>query len=288
MPGRPSEVLRHAERYLARHGTESPRKTAEVLLARVLGTDRAGLYARSEGLSSSEAQAFGRALCRRCTGTPLQHLTGTQAFRYLELQVGPGVFVPRPETEVVVDAVLEAMEGLDRPVVVDVGTGTGAIALSVKRERPHAVVHATDLSPEAVRLARRNARRLGLDVAVHDGYLMEPLPAEVRGRVAVLASNPPYVDRDAYQDLPPEVLADPQLALVGGTHVHRRLAREAPTWLAPRGALVMEIGADQGAEVAALLRKRFSDVRVLPDLAGRDRVATGRLAPRRAPGDGDG
>ncbi|MBI4260776.1 MAG: peptide chain release factor N(5)-glutamine methyltransferase, partial [Actinobacteria bacterium] len=99
---RPADVLRRAERYLDRHGVESPRATAEVLLMHVLRTDRAGLYSRREGMSSAEARSFGRALCVRCAGTPVQHLTGTQAFRHLELEVRPGVFVPRPETEVVV------------------------------------------------------------------------------------------------------------------------------------------------------------------------------------------
>ena len=124
---RPSEVLRRASRYLEVHGVESPRETAEVLLQHVLATDRAGIYSRPEGLSSAEARAFGRALCRRCTGEPVQHVTGRQQFRRLELEVRPGVFVPRPETEVLVDVALDAIRDLEGPVVVDVGTGTAAI-----------------------------------------------------------------------------------------------------------------------------------------------------------------
>ncbi|MBI2238912.1 MAG: peptide chain release factor N(5)-glutamine methyltransferase, partial [Actinobacteria bacterium] len=104
---RPSEVVRRATDYLGRHGVESPRQTAEALMALVLGTDRAGLYARGEGLSAREARMFGRAICQRCAGTPLQHLTGEQQFRRLVLEVRPGVFVPRPETEVLVGAALE-------------------------------------------------------------------------------------------------------------------------------------------------------------------------------------
>ena len=273
---RPSEVLRQAERYLDRHGVESPRATAEVLLGHVLRTDRAGLYARGEPLSGPDARAFGRALCRRCAGAPVQHLTGRQPFRGLVLGVRPGVFVPRPETEVVVDAVLDAVREVDRPVVADVGTGTGAIALAVKSERPDAEVHAVDSSSDAVSVSRENAAALGLDVAVHEGELLGPLPGRLRGLVATVVSNPPYVGREEYEDLPPEVRADPFEALVGGTEVHRRLAAAAPAWLRVGGALVMEIGSAQGDEVAGILRRGgYSGVEVLPDLTGRDRVVVG-------------
>ena len=158
---RPSEVLARATSYLERHGVDSPRTSAEALLSVVLGTDRAGLYARVEGLTTAQARVFGRALCQRCTGVPLQHLTGRQAFRHLELVVRPGVFVPRPETEVLVDVALRSLDGA-APVVVDVGTGTGAVALSIKHERPDASVFATDLSAEAIALATENADRHGV------------------------------------------------------------------------------------------------------------------------------
>lgn len=274
---RPSEVLRQAERYLDRHGVESPERTAEILLSHVLGTDRAGLYTRDQGLSAAEARAFGRALCRRCGGTPVQYITGRQSFRALDLEVRSGVFIPRPETEVLVEAALESLIGVERPVVVDVGTGTGAIALSIKRERPDAAVHATDLSLEAAELSLENARRQGLEIEAYVGDLLSPLPGKIRGTVALVVSNPPYVETREFEDLPPEVRAEPELALVGGTEFHRRLAAEATAWLAPGGYLVMEIGAEQGPAVAELLQDRFGHVRVLPDLAGRDRVVAGRL-----------
>ncbi|MGZ8604852.1 MAG: N5-glutamine methyltransferase family protein, partial [Actinomycetota bacterium] len=175
---RPADVLRRATDYLDRHGVESPAANAERLLMHVLGTDRAGLLTRTDGLDTREARTFGRALCQRCAGTPLQHLVGEQAFRRLELEVRPGVFVPRPETELLVEHALEALEGVEGPTIVDVGTGTGAIALAMKDERPGAAVYATDVSPEAVELARANAGRLGLDVRVLLGHLLEPLPPE--------------------------------------------------------------------------------------------------------------
>jgi release factor glutamine methyltransferase len=273
---RPPQVVARATDYLARHGVESPRETAEALLQYFLKTDRAGLYARSDGLDTRTAKLFGRALCQRCHGVPLQYLTGEQQFRDLVLGVAPGVFVPRPETEVLVERALEALDGRRGPVVVDVGTGTGAVALAIKQDRPDAAVFATDVSEEAVAVARANASRHGLEVEVLHGDLLDPLPADLRGAVDIVVSNPPYVTAQEYADLPSEVRAEPFEALVGGTDVHRRLADEAPTWLRPGGWLVMEIGALQGGEVADLLADRFDDVEVLPDLAGRDRVVRGR------------
>jgi release factor glutamine methyltransferase len=243
---------------------------------RILGTDRAGLYRTSEGLDATTAKLFGRALCQRCTGVPLQYLTGQQQFRDLVLSVSPGVFVPRPETEVLVEAALTAIRDVDRPLVVDVGTGTGAVALSVKHGRPDARVWATDVSEAAVTLARENGARLGLDVDVRLGNLLDPIPMDLTGRLDLLVSNPPYVTEEEYRDLPQEVKAEPIEALVGGTDVHRRLVEEASRWLGPGGWLVVEIGAAQGPEVAALANEALVDVEVLTDLAGRDRVLRGR------------
>jgi release factor glutamine methyltransferase len=274
---RPSEVVNRSALYLQRHGVESPRETAEALLAHVLGTDRAGLYARAEGLDTASARRFGRALCQRCHGTPLQYLTGRQQFLDLVLSTRPGVFVPRPETEGLVLAAITVLRTSRGPVVADVGTGTGAVALAVKHRRPDARVFATDASEEAVALARSNAARLGLDVDVLLGDLLHPLPGEIRGRLDLIVSNPPYVTEEEYRSLPPEVRAEPYEALVGGTDIHRRLATEAVEWLAPGGWLFVEIGAAQGPEVRALFERSFVDVAVVPDLAGRDRVVRGRL-----------
>lgn len=271
MSARPTEVLARATRYLERHGVDAPRATAEVLLADLLGTDRAGLYTRAEGLSATQARDFGRALCRRCDGVPLQHLTGEQGFRTLVLEVRPGVFVPRPETEVVVEAALDAIAQVADPAAVDVGTGTGAIALSIAAERPDARVLAVDLSPAAAELARANAERLGLSVEVLEGDLLGPLPAALRGRLDLVVSNPPYVREHEIDSLPRDVLADPRTALVGDLGLTQRLARAAREALRPGGTLVLEIGDDQADEVRGVL-DGFPSVRVLPDLAGRDRV----------------
>ena len=272
----PSEVLRRAADYLDRHGVQSPHATAEVLLIHVLRTDRAGLYTRTEGLDAREARMFGRAICQRCTGTPVQHLTGEQAFRRLLLEVRPGVFVPRPETEVLVEHALDALGGLEGPVVVDAGTGTGAIALAIKDECPGAKVFATDRSPESVELAAANAERLGLDVTVLEGDLLQPLPADLRGWVDLIVSNPPYVPPEDLDDLPPEVRGDPPLALVDDGTIYERLAGESLRWLRTGGTLAVEIDARRGADVAEALRRDFVDVLVETDLAGRDRVVVAR------------
>ena len=275
---RPAEVVSRSADYLDRHGVEEPRATAEALLQYFLGTDRAGLYGRAEGLETRTAKQFGRALCQRCHGVPLQYLTGEQQFFDLVLGASPGVFVPRPETEVVVERALEVVPDGDGSVAVDVGTGTGAIALAIKRFRPATRVLAIDRSGEAAAVARANASRHALDVEVLEGDLLEPVPSDLRGMVDLVVSNPPYVSRDEYEALPPEVRAEPYEALVGGTDVHRRLAEAAPGWLRAGGWLVMEIGDEQAEEVRDVLAARFESVDVLPDLAGRDRVVRGRLA----------
>ncbi len=277
---RPAEVVHRSTEYLARHGVQSPQEQAEILLMRLLGTTRAGLYARSEGLDARTARLYGRALCQRCNGTPLQYLTGEQQFLELSLAVTPGVFVPRPETEGLALVALELLKGRIRPVVVDVGTGTGALAVFLAHRRPDARVLATELSPQAVRLARSNAARIGVDVDVREGDLLDPLPPDLEAGIDLILSNPPYVTEEEYELLPPEVKAEPYDALVGGTRAHRRLTKAATRWLAPGGWLVVEIGAEQGREARSLFESRLVDVEVLPDLAGRDRVVRGR---RREP-----
>jgi release factor glutamine methyltransferase len=282
------EVLRRSIAYLERHGVESARANVETLLMHLLGVSRTELYARRDGLDTATARALGRALCQRCTGVPLQHLTGGQEFFGLELMVEPGVFVPRPETETLVEAALEALDagGVENPLVVDVGTGTGAVALAIAHERPRAGVHATDLNPRAAALARRNADALGLAsrVSIHEGDLLDPMPTDLGGRLYLIVSNPPYLEPSVAADLRPEVLADPAEALFGGTQVHERLARAAPGWLAPGGWLIVEIDPSQASDVRRLFDANgLESVGVRTDLAGRDRVVAGRM-PGRNPG----
>jgi release factor glutamine methyltransferase len=278
---RPTQVARRGADYLRRHGVDEPQAAAEseALLQRVLGVNRAELFTRDAGLTTAEAKAYGRALCRRCTGTPLQHLTGEQGFRRLVLDVRPGVFVPRPETEVLVGVVLDVLDGIETPLVVDLCTGSGAVALAIADEHPGAKVYATDVWDEAVALARANATRLGLDVAVSHGDLFAPLPVDLEGRVDVVAANPPYVPASRRDTLPPEVLADPDVAVFGDVELYERLFGGAHTWLRRGGVVAVEIDDDAGEAVtAAASAAGFSDVAVHPDLTGRDRVVSGRRA----------
>ena len=274
---RPAKVVLRGAGYLERHGIEAPRANAEALMMRVLDVDRAGLYAREQGLGSAEARAYGRALCLRCTGTPLQHLTGEQGFRHLVLTVRPGVFVPRPETEVLVEVALELLHGIETPCVVDLCTGLGAVALAIADERPGTRVTATDRSEAAVDLARENAARLGLAVDVRAGDLFEPVPGAFLGEVDLVVANPPYLSVEMADDLPPEVRADPPEALFGGLEVTRRLITESVAWLRPGGALAVECDEGAGAAVAAAARDAgFEEVFVRRDLNGRDRVVGAR------------
>jgi release factor glutamine methyltransferase len=272
---RPAEVARRGGDYLARHGVDGARGEAETLLLRILDIDRPTLFTREQGLSTAEAKAFGRALCRRCSGVPLQHLTGEQAFRHLALEVRPGVFVPRPETETVVEVALEM--GGDAPVVADLCTGSGAIALAIAHERPGATVFATDVSAEAVALARANASRLGLPVTVEQGNLFGSLPTELRGALDLVVANPPYLPVREAASLPADVRADPASALFGDGELYARLFTRAFEWLRADGAIVVEIDAREGTAIAGALRAAgFAQVRVVEDLTGRDRVVAGR------------
>jgi release factor glutamine methyltransferase len=278
---RPVQVLARAAEYLERHGVESPHPTAEQLLLHVLQTDRAGLYTR-EGLTTREARSFGRALCRRCSGEPVQYLTGEEGFRRLTLGVGPGVFIPRPETEVLVEVALRRLNGVPSPVVVDVGTGSGAVALAIKDERPDASVHATDASAEAVAQARENAAALALEVDVVQGDLLSPLPPELRAGLHLVVSNPPYVPPRERDSLDPHVLAEPEVALFGTIETYRRLFDAAADWLRPGGVVAVEIHERAAADVSAAARAAgFEDLDVKQDLNGRDRVVSGRR-PRRS------
>jgi release factor glutamine methyltransferase len=274
---RPSEVARRASDYLARHEVDAPRATAELLLADVLGTDRTALFTREAELTSEEARRFGRALCRRCTGTPLQHLTGHQAFRRLDLLVRPGVFIPRPETERLVDVALDLVATVEAPLVVDVGVGSGAVGLAIADERRDARVWGTDVSGEALELAGANAARTGLRLELRRGDLLDPLPVELRGAVDLVVSNPPYVNPAQADALPPEVRADPEVALFGTPELTAALLRRAAAWLRPGGAVAIEIEESTAAAIAEAARTAgFEAVAVHPDLNGRDRVLSGR------------
>lgn len=206
---------------------------------------------------------------------PVQYVTGSTGFRRIDVAVGPGVFIPRPETEIVVEHAMERLPA--RGILVDVCTGSGAIALAVADERPDARVVATEISPVAFEWALRNRAALDLTVELVEGDLMDALPSDLRGNTDVVVSNPPYVAEEERSMLPSNVVDhEPHLALFagpGGLEMIRRVAGEAREWLADGGSLVLEIGETQGARVEAMLTDlSYDDVRVHPDLTGRDRV----------------
>lgn len=218
-------------------------------------------------------------VARRETREPLQLILGSVGFRYLDVEVRAGVFVPRPETEVLAgEAIARAPAG---GVVVEPCTGTGAVAVSIATEADAAVVHATDLSSAAVELARANAAAAGAAVTVHAGDLLVPLPARLRGRVDVVVANPPYVAEGEIDGLEPEVVAwDPPEAIVAGPSGHEitdRLIDEAPSWLAPGGWLLLETADTRAHETADRARTAgYSEVAVVADLTGRPRVVVAR------------
>ena len=254
-------------------GCETPRLDADVLLAWVLGVPRAALYADpGRGLEPDEARRFADVAARRRNREPVAYITGTKGFRRLELVVDERVLVPRPETEHVVEAVLDLPAGAR---VADVGTGSGAIALALKDERPDLDVVATDSSSEALAVARVNAHRLGLAVEFAAGDLLEP----VAGRLDAVVSNPPYVADGDYGRLAPEITRyEPAHALFAGPDgldVYRRLA--PATAAAGARVAAFEVGEGQAPAVAALLRDAgFAATDVVADLAGIERVVFAR------------
>ena len=277
------QALREARTRLRVGGVPSPEHDAELLLRHVLGWDRARLVADGScGLPPEAETAYLDLVGERARRRPLQHLTGTQWFWKHEFRVSPDVLVPRPETELLVEAALDLLGDRTRPVVVDVGTGSGCIALSLAAERPDAEVHATDISSAALAVARDNAGRLGLAhrVAFHPGDLLDPVRA-LEGRVELIVSNPPYVAEEELATLAPEVRDhDPRLALVppgDRLAIYRRLAPAAAGLLRPDGAIALEIGQGMRDEVVRELEGAgLPVVRVLPDLAGIPRVVIAR------------
>ncbi|MBW4040634.1 MAG: peptide chain release factor N(5)-glutamine methyltransferase [Acidobacteria bacterium] len=262
-------------------GVPDARVDAELLLAHVLDTSRGRAQALALiGITVSPpvAERYRTLVLRRGLREPLQHLTGRAGFRHIELAVGPGVFVPRPETEVLVEHALLGLPVGGR--VVDLGTGSGAIALSIAAERPDASVVGVERSPEAFAWAELNRQRLGAENArVALGDLADAVP-DWNGTVDVVVSNPPYVP-DGMIPKDPEVQRfDPPAALYGGQDgldPMRAVVATARRLLKPGGLLAVEHGELQGAATRALLGSAWMDEATHPDLTGRDRVTTGRL-----------
>ena len=278
------QLLRAGASRLADAGLASPEHDARELLALVLGVPRSQLALR-EAADPEAADRYAQLLDRRAAGEPLQHLIGVAGFRYVELQVGPGVFVPRPETELLAGWAVERAGALvaagARPLVVDLCTGSGAIALSVATEVPGAVVHAVELEPDALSWAERNLG--GSTVVLHEGDLATALP-ELDGTVDVVVCNPPYIPLEAWESVDVEVRDhDPAAALwsgADGLDAMRDLERAAARLLRPGGWLGAEHADVQGEAAPAVFAGtgRWREVSDHPDLAGRPRFLAARLA----------
>jgi release factor glutamine methyltransferase len=275
-------LVRAATARLAAAGVPSPEHDATTLLAEVLGLRRADL-ALDRPVPPEAATRFDALLDRRAAREPLQHLTGSAGFRHLDLRVGPGVFVPRPETELLAGWAVERARALldvqGSARVVDLGTGSGAIALSVAREAPGSAVHAVELDPDALRWAEQNLTGSGVDL--RHGDLATAFP-DLDGSVDVVVSNPPYIPLEAYESVVPEARDhDPSLALWGGDDgldAVRAVEQTARRLLRPGGVVGVEHADAQGESAPAVFTRHWSEVRDHDDLAGRARFVTARLA----------
>lgn len=299
------EVLNSSVRYLAEAGISTPRQDAEILISHVLGLSRVDLYLDFyRTLTPQEHQAVEELIRKRGQRYPLQYLTGEVAFRGLILRIEPGVFIPRPETELLVECAVEVLGSSEfrssivradsscplpvmnagrltssaSSLVLDVGTGCGAIALSLAREVKDCLVYALDISAQAIDLARFNARKLGLEerITFLVGDFAQITPAELRGKVDLVASNPPYIKKSDITRLEPEVRDYEAAAIDGGKDglaYFRRLLPFAQQFLAPGGQLLLEIGEGQVQEILHLAEQTsFELVGIHQDLGGIDRI----------------
>ncbi|MGW5678650.1 peptide chain release factor N(5)-glutamine methyltransferase [Streptomyces sp. NPDC003860] len=274
-----AEVAQATQR-LADAGVPSPRFDAEELAAFVHGVKRGELHAVKD--ADFDAR-YWEAVARREAREPLQHITGRAFFRYLELQVGPGVFVPRPETESVVGWAIDAVRAMDvvEPLIVDLCTGSGAIALAMAQEVPRSRVHAVELSDSALTWARKNAE--GSRVNLHQGNALSALP-ELDGQVDLVISNPPYIPLTEWEYVAPEARDhDPEMALFSGEDgldTIRGIERTAHRLLRPGGLVVIEHADTQGGQVPWIFAEEsgWTDAADHPDLNKRPRFATARKA----------
>ncbi len=268
------EVLGRSTEHLASRGCETPRLDAELLLAHALGISRIDLYMAFERpLGAAELDAARGLVTRRAGREPVQHILGEWGFRRLTLRVDGRALIPRPETEVVVERCLALLAGREQPQVLDVGTGTGAIALAIADEHPGARVTGIDISADALALARENAELTSLELVLAEHDLLAGLPA---GPWDLVVSNPPYIARKEMDALAPEIRDwEPPVALYG-QDVGAAVARGAVHVLVAGGALVLEVGNGQAVAAMDLLRELdYHEARLTADLAGRQRVVEG-------------
>lgn len=282
------EALDGAANTLAQAGIANGRGEAELLLGRLLAQSRTELYLDGDAqLDTGTARTLGLWLLRRQGGEPIQYITGEAAYRELVLAVGPGCFIPRPETELLVDEALAFLAEVPAPRVLECCAGSGAIGLSLAHERADATVVLTELSPRAAQFAARNRAALAPAARARTSLVVGDLGTALRGPFDVLLANPPYVAERERVALPRDVLDhEPELALFAredGLAVIARLIEDAPRLVRPGGLVALELGEGQGDTVRDRFRAHgaYDDVRIRLDLAGRARMALARIGEVR-------
>lgn len=278
-------ILAATAAFFAGKGLEAARLEAEVLLAHVLGTDRLHLYLMPDRpLDAEEIRKYKEVIRLRLMGTPTAYITGKKSFLKWEFKVTPEVLIPRPETELLVEKAVEAaasrMAGKEPDAcrLLELGTGSGAVAVALAHYLPECPIDAVDISPAAVAVAKENARSLGMEerITFYTGDLFSALPEEKKGSYLGVVSNPPYIPSKDWPTLPREVRAEPRVALDGGEdglQVIKEILHRAGAYLIPGGFVALEHGDDQHGQVAEIARKEgFTHICTYKDLAGRYRV----------------
>jgi len=263
--------------FFRKNSIENPRLEAEILLSHSLRIPRIQLYVQFERvLNGSELASFKKLVLRRKEREPVAYITGIQPFMSLDFEVNPSVLVPRPETEKLVEVAMDFLKGIDSPRIADIGTGSGAIAVSLAKYVPGAALTATDSSGEAVELARRNAARHGVDKRCE--FFVGDLFGPLKGQFDLIVSNPPYVRTADIKSLQPEISRyEPRQALDGGEDglkYYRLILEQAGKYLKPGGTLILEIGFGQAKDVEDISKASecFDNPRMRKDTAGIDRV----------------
>jgi len=278
------QALKEATALLAASGTDNAANDAAILLCYLTGRNRAYLYAHGEDILGEDILGMYRRLTeRRCEGVPLQYLTGHQEFMSLDFEVNESVLIPRQETEILVETIIEearkfSSENNRQPEILDIGTGSGCIAVSVAYYLPGCRLTAVDISPGALEVARANARRNGVENRI-DFIESDLFEAIKNKKFDIIVSNPPYIPHEEIPLLQREVAVyEPRLALDGGKDgmdFYRRIINEGDKALNPGGILAFEVGIGQARAVADLMNKKFSRVKIIKDFSGTDRVVYG-------------
>ncbi|HPM69530.1 MAG TPA: peptide chain release factor N(5)-glutamine methyltransferase [Smithellaceae bacterium] len=275
------EILNEATRELETAGMETARLDAEVLLAFCLNCDRLEFLKNPDmQISKSQLAVFNKLVSRRLKWEPVAYITGRKEFWSFTLEVNKGVLIPRPDTEIILEEALAVGKNIIAPRIADIGTGSGAIALALAKELPEPKITATDISPAALKIAKKNARNLKLGKNIE--FLKGDLFAPVKGLFDIIVSNPPYISAAEYEELPRGVKDfEPKIALLAGqtgVEFYEKLIYQSKNHLKKDGWLLMEIGAPQAEKIRDIMQECafFEDIDVRRDYAGHDRVIKGR------------